>query len=144
MYVDNFIKQNINYDCLIIDEVHQSLTERRSVLYTMATKVYGLTGTLPTHNKVKMRMLKQQCPVRTTYTMDDALNDKFITPFKIYGVPVKNIEKGKYNVFNNMFVQAKMEIMKIDRDFFTWAGKNQAHPLSKKLMMAIYKRKTIV
>lgn len=144
MYVDNFIKQNVNYDCLIIDEVHQSLTERRSVLYTMATKVYGLTGTLPTHNKVKMKMLKQVCPVRTTYTMEDALKDKFITPFKIYAVPIANIEKGKYNVFNNMFIQAKMEIMKIDRDFFTWAGKNQGHPLSKKLMMAIYKRKTIV
>jgi superfamily II DNA or RNA helicase len=79
-------KQNPNdYDIVYLDECHSLLESHEPFLSVFTGKILGLTGTPPKRaDSVKGRMVKKYCPIKFTFSVDDATDSKILNNYKIF------------------------------------------------------------
>ena len=78
-------KQNPNeYDIVYLDECHNLLETHDLFLSSFKGKILGLTGTPPTYNdSEKGRMVNKYCPIKYTFTIDEATDSKILNDYQI-------------------------------------------------------------
>ena len=78
-------KQHYDYDIIILDEVHNLLYQHDTYLAQCGqSRILGLTGTPPRHSSSeKGVMVNTYCPVKYTYVVNDAVDDKILNNYNI-------------------------------------------------------------
>jgi|TARA_B100000902_G_scaffold581_2_gene810 superfamily II DNA or RNA helicase len=78
-------KQNPNeYDIVYLDECHSLLESHKSFLDAFNGKILGLTGTPPrVKTSEKGRMVAKYCPIKYTFSVDDATDSKILNDYQI-------------------------------------------------------------
>jgi len=78
-------KQNPNdYDIVYLDECHSLLYNHENFLSVYTGKILGLTGTPPKRRgSEKYRMVQRYCPMKYTFTVDDASDSRILNQYKI-------------------------------------------------------------
>ena len=71
-----------NYDVVYLDECHSLLESHEEFLNPFKGKVLGLTGTPPKSGE-KLKMVNRYCPVRYTFSVDDATDSNILNDYKI-------------------------------------------------------------
>jgi len=79
-------KKNPNdYSAIVLDECHNLLNKHRVFLSFFGGQILGTTGTPPIKkNSEKYLMVEQYCPVKYTYSVDSATDDKILNDYIIY------------------------------------------------------------
>ena len=91
-------KHNPNdYDIVYLDECHSLLETHETFLSEFKGRILGLTGTPPKTGE-KLKMVNKYCPVKYTFSVDDAadndiLNDYQIIVHELELSQVKNVKK---------------------------------------------------
>ena len=78
-------KHNPNdYDIVYLDECHSLLENHESFLSQFKGKILGLTGTPPKRRGTeKYRMVNRYCPIKYTFSVDDASDNKILNQYQI-------------------------------------------------------------
>lgn len=77
-------KQNVEYDCVYLDECHNLLYSHENFLLFYHGDVVGLTGTPPRHaTSEKGIMVNKYCPLVYEYITDEAIDDKILNDYRI-------------------------------------------------------------
>ena len=90
-------KRANDYDTVYLDECHSLLETHEEFLNQFKGRILGLTGTPPKSGE-KLKMVNRYCPVRYTFSVDDAadndiLNDYQIIVHELELSKVKNVKK---------------------------------------------------
>jgi superfamily II DNA or RNA helicase len=73
-----------NYDIVYLDECHNLLETHSEFLSVYKGKILGLTGTPPKYNdSEKGRMVNKYCPIKYTFTIDEATDSKILNDYQI-------------------------------------------------------------
>lgn len=111
--IQSAYKLEAEYDLVIIDEVHRSLSpEYRKVFQNIKTKnLICLTATLPEDLEYK-DFLNSVCPVVYVKTLSEVVEDKIISEFTIYNLelPLSPKVAGKYKIFDSQFHEGTIEL----------------------------------
>jgi superfamily II DNA or RNA helicase len=86
-----------DYDIIYLDECHSLLESHETFLSEFKGRILGLTGTPPKRGE-KLKMVNKYCPVKYTFSVDDAadnsiLNDYQIIVHELELSKVKNVKK---------------------------------------------------
>ena len=76
-------KNKIDYDCVYLDEMHSLLDSHLEWLESYRGRILGLTGTPPKRG-AKASIVFNYCPVKFTYTVDTAIDDKILNDYEIH------------------------------------------------------------
>jgi superfamily II DNA or RNA helicase len=80
----SLVKQDTDYDILILDECHNLLSSHLPYLSLINSKILGLTGTPPRHSgSEKGEIIRIFCPVMYEYITKDAVNDNILNDYRI-------------------------------------------------------------
>ena len=87
----------LDYDIVYLDECHSLLETHDTFLSEFKGRILGLTGTPPKSGE-KLKMVNKYCPVKYTFSVDDAadnsiLNDYQIIVHELELSKVKNVKK---------------------------------------------------
>jgi len=99
---------------MIVDEIHTALSPIYSQVFENVkyTQLLGLTATEP-ENVESLMVLQKVCPVIYKQTLKDiSKTEGIIAKTTTYNLPIKlnKKDKAKYNLFNEQFHKATMEI----------------------------------
>ena len=88
-----------DYDIVYLDECHSLLETHETFLSEFKGRILGLTGTPPKLGE-KLKMVNKYCPVKYTFSVDDAadndiLNDYQIIVHELELSGIKNVKKTK-------------------------------------------------
>lgn len=101
-------KKELDYDILIMDEVHSLTPTNDEWLSGFKGRILGLTGTPPRYdNSEKGKLINKHCPVVYEYITDDAVGDKILNDYRII------VHLLDMDTENNIPVKLK------DRNFYT-------------------------
>ena len=76
-------KHNPNdYDIVYLDECHSLLESHETFLSEFKGRILGLTGTPPKSGE-KLKMVNKYCPVKYTFSVDDAADNDILNNYKI-------------------------------------------------------------
>ena len=110
------------YDLMILDEVHQYLSEEfKKVHEIKAKKVLALTATLPSHDEEKTQLLLDTYPICFQRTLADGIDLGLVNPFLVYNLAVSFTKREKFmyitytDQFNSLSKKLK-EYIKILKD----------------------------
>ena len=86
-----------SYDIVYLDECHSLLESHEEFLSQFKGRILGLTGTPPKTGE-KLKMVNKYCPVKYTFSVDDAadsniLNDYQIIVHELELSKIKNVKK---------------------------------------------------
>ena len=76
-------KNKTDYDCVYLDEMHSLLDTHLDWLNSYRGRILGLTGTAPKRGS-KADIVYKYCPVKFTYTVDTAIDDKILNDYEIH------------------------------------------------------------
>jgi superfamily II DNA or RNA helicase len=77
-------KQDLDYDVIYLDECHSLKMSHNPWLKNFKGIIIGVTGTPPKWpNSDKAKMINAYCPIRYTYLIDDAIDDKILNDYTI-------------------------------------------------------------
>lgn len=76
-------KNKIDYDCVYLDEMHSLLDSHLEWLEGYRGRILGLTGTPPKRG-AKASIVFNYCPIKFTYTVDTAIDDKILNDYEIH------------------------------------------------------------
>lgn len=111
-------KMKHQYDLLIIDEIHTSLSPEYRALYSniQYNQILGLTATLP-HNEEYRKLLSILCPVVHTTTVEEAVKADAVSTYTIYNyeVSLNRKDRGRYQIFDRNLKEAQMELSILKR-----------------------------
>lgn len=80
----SLVKQDVDYDVVILDECHSLLSSHLSYLNVINSRILGLTGTPPRHaSSEKGEMVRRFCPVKYEYITKDAVDDNILNDYEI-------------------------------------------------------------
>jgi len=82
----SLIKQNLDYDLIILDECHNLLETHVPYLDAIpkTCKILGLTGTPPRYKtSTKGVLVSKYCPIHYTYITKDAVEEKLLNDYEI-------------------------------------------------------------
>ena len=120
MCIQSAHKEYSEYDLMIVDEIHTSLSPVYSGIYrNIKTKQrLGLTAT-PPEDEEAIALLEKECPIvyRKSLKEIDAIGG-IIAKTTTYNLPVvfNRKDKAKYNTFNEQFQRATMQIAMLKKD----------------------------
>jgi|TARA_A100001518_G_C1225720_1_gene74117 superfamily II DNA or RNA helicase len=126
-------KKNPNdYDIVYLDECHSLLESHESFLSEFKGRILGLTGTPPRSGE-KLKMVNKYCPVKYTFSVDDAadndiLNDYQIIVHELELSRVKNVKKSTRD--GRTWYTSE----KADYDYFTGALGDAQTPKQKQYL----------
>ena len=73
-----------DYDVVYLDECHTLLDSHKPFLSMFTGRILGLTGTPPKYkDSEKGRMVSTYCPIKLTFTVDDATDSNILNNYKI-------------------------------------------------------------
>ncbi len=73
-----------DFDVVYLDECHSMTDTNRPFLEVYPGKIIGLTGTAPTRElSEKMILMDEFCPLKYTFTVDDATDSNILNDYKI-------------------------------------------------------------
>lgn len=105
----------MDYDLVIIDEVHRSLSPRHRAVFTNVTyrNILCLTATEPKEQEYR-DVLAHYAPVIYKKVLREAIDLKVLPDFDIinYEVPFAKDQKIKYNVFDRQFHDSVITLMR--------------------------------
>lgn len=106
MVINSAIKEIHNVDMLVLDEIHRYAAESFRTIFTNVTSKYilGLTATLEREDNFH-EIILSYLEVFDKITVDEALDNGWIAPYKVYNIPValSANEQIEYNKANNSF-----------------------------------------
>jgi superfamily II DNA or RNA helicase len=106
MVINSAIKQKHKVDMLVLDEIHRYAAESfRSIFNNVLSDyILGLTATLEREDNFH-ELILEYLPVFDEVTVDDALDNEWIAPYKVYNIPVRLSPEDQieYNKANNAF-----------------------------------------
>lgn len=106
MVINSAIKQKHKVDMLVLDEIHRYAAESfRSIFNNvLSSYILGLTATLEREDNFH-ELILEYLPVFDEITVDDALDNEWIAPYKVYNIPVELSpeDQVEYNKANNAF-----------------------------------------
>lgn len=74
----------MEYQIVYLDECHSLLDNHRPFLSAFNGRILGLTGTPPVRRGTeKYDMVNKYCPIKYTFTVDDATDSKILNDYKI-------------------------------------------------------------
>lgn len=105
--INSAVKRNDQIDFLIIDECHRIPSD---TFYSVFEKrqpkiVLGLSATFDRLDG-KQEMLKQYCPVCDTITIQEAIKNKWLSPYKEYKVLISPDDIDEYREVNKQFQES--------------------------------------
>ncbi len=102
--INSIIKQRWNVDLLVNDEIHLYASDSYLRVFTSVhyQMILGLTATLERLDG-KEYIIKEYCPVCDEVTIEDALQNNWISPYKEYCV-LLDVDLTKYNEMNCKFL----------------------------------------
>lgn len=78
-------KQDLDYDFLILDEIHSLKYSHRVWLSMYRNGILGLTGTPPSFKKgEKYKMIDRYAPIVYEYIVDEAIDDGILNDYQIH------------------------------------------------------------
>lgn len=115
MCINTAYKVAGDYDLLIVDECHRSVSESFRSVYTNVKykKLLCLTATLPTKN---LDFLLSVAPVVYTKTIEDVRgNTDVVSDYFVYNLITEMDQKtaSKYRLFSNLFTDAAIHLSKV-------------------------------
>jgi superfamily II DNA or RNA helicase len=106
MVINSAIKKTHKTDMLVLDEIHRYAAESfRNIFEVVDTKyILGLTATLEREDGFH-EVILEYLPVFDQITVDEALDNGWIAPYKVYNIPIglSSEEQVEYNKANNAF-----------------------------------------
>lgn len=115
MCIQSAYKHNGEYDLVIVDEIHRSLsaTYRQIFVNVKCEYILGLTATVP-HEPQAKEYLNEVCPIIYEKHLDEIVTEGILPQFRIHnvGVPLVGKEKAKYKLFSTQFEIATIELSK--------------------------------
>lgn len=114
MCIQSAHKEYSEYDLMIVDEIHTSLSPIYSGIYRniKSTQRLGLTAT-PPEDEEAAKLLAEVCPIVYTKSLKEIDEiGGIIAKTTTYNLPIKlnRKDKAKYNTFNEQFHRATMQI----------------------------------
>lgn len=105
--INTVIKHTWVCDFLIIDEIHRAAATTLSKVFECVTYKYilGLTATLERLDG-KESIVKKYCPVCDRITIDEALFNNWLAPYKEYAVLIHPKDINIYNTLTQQFNKA--------------------------------------
>ncbi len=76
-------KDPTNYDIVYLDECHSILETHTTFLKNYNGKILGLTGTPPKRGGIKYGIIEKYCPVKYTFTVDEATDSDILNDYRI-------------------------------------------------------------
>lgn len=99
-------KLEIECDLLILDEIHLYGSEQFSNIFINITykAILGLTATLERADG-KEELIKEYCPIIDIVTLEEALENNYISNYKLYNIPVEltKTERLDYIKINKLY-----------------------------------------
>lgn len=106
LVINTAIKQNRNYDMLVLDECHRYAAESFRNIFNVINFKYilGLTATLEREDNLH-EVILEYLQVIDKVTVDEALENNWISPYTVYNiaVPLSQQEQIDYNKSDNAF-----------------------------------------
>lgn len=101
--INTIVKSDWNVDFLIIDEIHAALAATLVSIFNRVKYRYflGLTGTLHRLDG-REEILEKYTKVVDTITMEDAIKNNWLSPYRYYKVYV-NVDLSEYDKLNQKF-----------------------------------------
>jgi superfamily II DNA or RNA helicase len=125
-------KKNVNdYDVIYLDECHSLKQKHDYWLSHFGGYIIGLTGTPPKRKgSEKSRMVAKYCPIRYTYLIDEAVDDKILNDYKIivHMIPLSQDQNFKVEIKNNHKDPKKRKVIK---SWYTSETENYAYWTSR-------------
>ncbi len=105
--INTAIKNNYITDILIIDECHRAnATTFRNIFNTISYKyILGLTATFERLDNLHKEVIEKYCPVIDEITLEEALNNGWISEFKEYQVLIEVDDIDVYKQYNKDFIK---------------------------------------
>lgn len=128
MCIQSAHKEYAEYDLMIVDEIHTSLSPIYSKIYQniKTSQRLGLTATPPEEEEA-IKLLEEVCPIVYTKSLKEIDEiGGIIAKTTTYNLPVKfnRKDKAKYNTFNEQFHRATMQIAMLKKDREDLVDKN--------------------
>ena len=105
--------EEYHWNIVIVDEVHTTLSPEYRKFYENNSWdcLYCLTATVPENPEYK-KFLKSIAPIVKKTTLDDALDEGLISPYKVYnlGVSFTPEEAKEYNKIDKLFILAQNKL----------------------------------
>lgn len=104
--INTVVKYNWNIDILVIDEIHLTPTAVFGKVFTCVKYKYIL-GLTATYNRLdgKEETIKKYCPIIDTITLQEALENQWISQFKEYAVMLDVDDIDTYKQYNREFIK---------------------------------------
>jgi superfamily II DNA or RNA helicase len=106
MVINSAIKQKHKVDMLVLDEIHRYAAESFRSIFdnVLSSYILGLTATLEREDNFH-ELILEYLPVFDEVTVDDALDNEWIAPYKVYNIPIalSPEDQVEYNKANNAF-----------------------------------------
>ena len=101
--INTIVKNEWDVDLLIIDEIHGTPTNTFKQIFNNVNYGYllGLTGTLERLDG-KESYIKKYCPVIDKITIEEAIENKWLSPYKEYKVLI-DVDLTEYNEISRKF-----------------------------------------
>ncbi len=103
------------YELIIVDEIHRSLSSKYRSLFSNVSADYllGLTATKP-QDEDTLEFLNKVAPIVYEKVLSEIINDEILPEFKIINVeiPLTGKEAAKYKLFDGQFSQGLVELSK--------------------------------
>lgn len=126
--------QNRQFDLIIVDEIHTTLSPEYRNVYSNISYSYilGLTATVP-HVEEYQLILNKIAPIIYTLSLEDAIAGKLVNDYQVYNVPVSftREERSKYVSYSHTFTNAAMKLSTKGKSAFEVANiarSDKKHP----------------
>jgi len=112
-------KRANDYDTVYLDECHSLLESHEKFLNDFKGRILGLTGTPPKSGE-KLKMVNKYCPVKYTFSVDDAADSNILNDYQII-VHELELSKVKNLMKSTKSGRTWYTSEKSDYDYFTGA-----------------------
>jgi len=106
LVVNTAVKSTHDVNLLVLDEIHNYATSTFGTIFEQVTykKVLGLTATI-TRKDGNDYLLRQRAPIFGKVTLDEALREGYVSPFRVINVPVmlNDYDKDLYKELSQNF-----------------------------------------
>ena len=106
LVVNTAVKTKHHVNLLILDEIHNYATSTFGTIFEQVTykKLLGLTATI-TRKDGNDYILRQRAPIFGKVTLEEALREGYVSPFRVINVPVmlNDTDRDMYKELSNNF-----------------------------------------
>jgi superfamily II DNA or RNA helicase len=132
-----------DYDIVCLDECHNLLESHTFFLSAFKGKILGLTGTPPKYNdSEKGRMVNKYCPIKYTFTIDEATDSKILNDYQIV---VHKLELSKLSTLKKTKKQGGFWWTSERKDYeYITERCNEAESIKAKQLAAIMRMRALM